>query len=214
VEHPDRIASDYYGQHAAELVAKYRSLPPATINGYWADEVLSRRSPGRACDIGAGSGRDAEWLLGLGWEVCAVEPNRALREAGNDASPAALRWVDDALPGLPRLQASGERFDLLLLAAVWMHLAPDLRTQALRSLASLLTPGGRLVITLRHGSDAAENRERGFHPVDGGELLHLAAPLDLALELRRRVPDAVRADLQWEALVFLAPGSTDPGQAA
>lgn len=36
--------------------------------------------PGLMLDDGAGSGRDAEWFAGKGWEVVAVEPAAALRQ--------------------------------------------------------------------------------------------------------------------------------------
>ena len=38
-----------------------------------------------ACDIGAGSGRDANWLASNGWEVVAVEPSTLRDRAAGDS---------------------------------------------------------------------------------------------------------------------------------
>ena len=61
------------------------------------------------------------------------------------------------------LRALGCRFDLILLGAVWMHVAPSGREPAFRIHSEVLGPSGLLVITLRRSGDAAENAARGFH---------------------------------------------------
>lgn len=55
------------------------------------------------------------------------------------------KWLDDALPGLERVVARGERFDLVLLSAAWLHLDAAEQSVAMPTLASLLAPGGTLV---------------------------------------------------------------------
>ena len=63
-------------------------------------------------------------------------------------------WMNDALPDLRALRALGRRFDLILLSAVWMHVAPRVRERAFRILSELLGPSGLLAITLRLGETA------------------------------------------------------------
>ena len=82
----------------------------------------------------------------------------------------------DALPDLRTLRALGRRFDLILLSAVWMHVAPKGRERAFRILSELLGPSGLLVITLRLGGDAAENAARRFHDTSAEELIGHAKP--------------------------------------
>ncbi len=60
---------------------------------------------------------------------------------------------------------------MILLGAVWMHLAPSGREPAFRIHSELLGPSGLLVITLRRGGDAAENAARGFHDTSAEELI-------------------------------------------
>lgn len=86
--------------------------------------------PGLACDIGAGSGRDAAWLAGKGWDVIAVEPAAELRRLGEEFTSrqqhqaGSVSWLDDHLPELKCLRALDQRFQIILISAVWVHLKP------------------------------------------------------------------------------------------
>jgi SAM-dependent methyltransferase len=65
----------------------------------------------------------------------------------------------------------GLSFDLILLSAVWMHVAPGERARAFRKLVTLLKAGGRLAFSLRLGPPDAE---RSLHPVTLAEIESLA----------------------------------------
>ena len=146
----------YYDQNADALIAKYDALNADEVHRAWARKHL-REEPGFACDIGAGSGRDANWLAEQGWEVVAVEPS-AMRDKAAEESHPRVTWLNDTLPGLKSLRALGRRFDLILLSAVWMHVPPKDRERAFRILSELLNPSGLLVVTLRQGQDEEENQ--------------------------------------------------------
>ncbi len=198
------IRDTFYDTNAARLTETYRSLSPSQINSHWI-ELIQVTTPGFACDIGAGSGRDGNWLAEKGWDVIAVEPSRGMRELAIPKSHPNVTWLDDSLPELSRLRALGHRFDLVLLSAVWMHVPPGQRERAFRILTELLKPGGTLVITLRHGSDEQENRERGFHPVSAAELAVFAQRRAVVMKDPVRQPDQTRAHVEWETVVFTIP---------
>ena len=162
-------APTYYDHNRDTLLATYNALDPTEVHAAWAPAHLPAE-PGFACDIGAGSGRDSNWLAARGWEVVAVEPS-ALRDRAARDSHQRVVWMNDALPDLRALRALGRRFDLILLSAVWMHVAPKGRERAFRILSELLGPSGLLVITLRLGGDAA----RGFHDTSAEELIGYSA---------------------------------------
>ena len=164
--------------------------------------------PGLACDIGAGTGRDASWLASKGWDVVAVEPCRELREPGEILSNSqtfksgGVTWLDDKLPQLKKLRALDQRYQLILISAVWMHLRPDQHARAMRIASELLAPGGIIVISLRHGPD----EEKRFHPVSADELIRDAQNRALIPELiSENVPDSKRESLSWDYLVFRLP---------
>lgn len=196
-------STSYYDLNADALVARYNGVNPADVHADWAPAHL-REEPGFACDIGAGSGRDANWLAARGWEVVAVEPS-ALRNLAKDRTHPRVVWMDDALPDLRVLRSLGRRFDLILLSAVWMHVAPTVRERAFRILSELLNPSGLLVISLRRGGDAAENAAREFHDTSAEELIGFANRRAISLRSHSKQPDLTRPGLHWETLVFAMP---------
>ena len=196
----------WYDRNRDAAFARYDALNSDEVHAGWAPEHLPEE-PGFACDIGAGSGRDANWLASKGWEVVAVEPS-SLREKAAARSHPRVIWLNDALPDLRALRALGRRFDLILLSAVWMHVAPKSRERAFRILSELLGPSGLLVITLRQGTSAAEKAARGFHDISAEEaekLIAYASRRAIALRSRTTRPSLIRPDLEWETLVFAMP---------
>jgi len=192
---------NYYRQHARELAEQYNSLSPDVVHSAW--KHLLPEQPGRAADIGAGSGRDANWLAELGWDVVAVEPEVAFRQDAMANSHPQVRWLDDRLPGLARLREMDTRFKLILVSAVWMHLSPEQREVALGVLSDLLASGGLLVISVRHEPDAGVRELRGFYEVPVDELLAFATRWSLEGVEHRRSPDALgRGAVSWETLCF------------
>lgn len=120
-------------------------------------------------DVGAGSGSDAAWFAAQGHAVFAVEPARGLRDqAVAHHDHPRIQWIDDRLPGLEHIGRTASAWDLIWLSAVWMHIRPADRTRAFRKLANRLRPGGRMIITLRHG-DFDDGRTA--HPVSSDEVM-------------------------------------------
>jgi SAM-dependent methyltransferase len=198
------VDSNQYDAEAQKLAAIYNEVAAEMVHGSWfANDV--KGTPGFACDIGAGSGRDANWLAEKGWDVIAVEPSQGMRELAIPKSHPNVTWLDDSLPELARLRTLGHRFDLVLLSAVWMHVPPGQRERAFRILTELLKPGGTLVITLRHGSDEQENRERGFHLVSSAELAQIAQRRAVVMCDLVTQPDETRAHVRWEIVVCRIP---------
>ena len=155
---------DYYRNHADNLCQQYDQLASADVHRSWLTHLPE--DPGLALDLGAGSGRDADWLAQQGWDVIAAEPCDAMRERAASSYPhPSIQWLNDSLPELKNLRKLGYRFNLILVSAVWMHLPPSDRERAFRIVSEMLAPGGLLVITLRRGPDNGrgffENSSRG-----------------------------------------------------
>ena len=90
----------YYSDNANDLFRFYQSADPSLLHQNWSD--LLPDQPDLACDIGAGSGRDAAWLSSKGWGVIAVEPAEELRKIGETytsrqaAQQGSVTWLDEA----------------------------------------------------------------------------------------------------------------------
>ena len=157
-----------------------------------------------ALDIGAGSCRDAGWLADRGYQVVAVEPAAAMRAEGMSRHGGpAIRWLNDRLPGLSAAHALGLSFDLILLSAVWQHVAPAERPRAFRKLVTLMKPGALLIVSLRDGPAPPD---RPMFEVSLGEIEALARIN--GLEMLRAVPSGDgqgRADISWTHVVMKMP---------
>jgi len=139
-----------YAETADALVEQYESIAFADLHR----DILHLipAAPSRVIDIGAGTGRDAAAFAALGHSVVAVEPTAQLRGHGQRLHRSAkIFWIDDALPDLAKVHERGQRFDLVMLTAVWMHLEAGQRRRAMPRVCGLLRPGGRMALSLRHG---------------------------------------------------------------
>ncbi|MFF5827299.1 class I SAM-dependent methyltransferase [Streptomyces bacillaris] len=194
-----------YGDDAQETARRYEAVPFEVVH----DDFLPwlPTAPSRVLDIGAGSGRDAAALSARGHQVVAVEPTPELREVAQRLhADMAIEWVDDALPSLASLHGP---FDLILLSAVWMHLDEQERTGGMRRLAELVSPGGCVAMSLRHGP--VPNGRRMFEVPAAGTIA-LADRFGLStVHYGEELDVSGRAGVSWSTLVFRAQHHADPG---
>lgn len=197
-------AISVYDRQADAFAERYEAVSSEAMLGQVLP-ALPRPAAGRlAIDIGAGTGRDAAWLARLGYQVVAAEPAAGMRRVAKALhGGVGLRWLDDALPGLERTHALGLSFDLVLLSAVWQHVAPADRPRAFRKISTLMKPGGTLVMTLRNGP-APEGME--MHPTSAAEVEGLARVH--GLEVLRVAPSADqvgRVGVSWQVVALRMP---------
>ncbi|NRB69720.1 MAG: methyltransferase domain-containing protein [Vibrio sp.] len=189
--------SSFYDNNALQLAKQYNALDFESVHQSWS--AYWPKSGDAVLDIGAGSGRDAQWMSEQGCEVIAVEPSDALRQIGQAGTTPQVTWLNDSLPALKSVQSLGMRFDLILISAVWMHLAPSVRERAFRKLSGLLSPNGKLVISLRHGSFTDG---RVGHPVSVAELEQFSKDYALNTILVSDSEDNLnRTDVSWQTVV-------------
>jgi 2-polyprenyl-3-methyl-5-hydroxy-6-metoxy-1,4-benzoquinol methylase len=193
---------DDYSKRADRLAQHYESLSAANIHRTWSH--LLPASGSLILDIGAGSGRDAAWLADQGYAIVAADPAKGLLKKAKALHPdPAIEWVEDRLPALKAVEKLGHRYDLILLSAVWMHVAPQNREPALRKMIGLLKSGGKIVITLRQGPPADG---RTMYPVTGTELYKLAKKLGFAVILDVTTQDQFgRSEITWNTIVLYLP---------
>ncbi|WP_316230670.1 class I SAM-dependent methyltransferase [Bradyrhizobium sp. SZCCHNR1051] len=202
---PQVSGTEGYAAEADGLFVRYESIPSEQVHA--AVLHLLPNTPARVLDIGAGTGRDAAWLAGLGHQVVAVEPTDALRVGAMrlHASPA-ITWIDDSLPELATLAARDEQFDLVMLTAVLMHLDEEQRRRALPNIAARIAPGGMLIMTVRHGPVPPGRR---MFEIAAEAIVEPARQLGLTLQLNRHGESLGAenrvAGVTWTTLAFGKP---------
>ncbi len=192
-----------YADEAEELFKCYESF--SATDAHRMVLHLIPAAPSCICDIGSGTGRDAAWLAAQGHYVVAVEPTDAMRVPAMALHPSPrIEWLNDSLPDLADLLARGEKFDLVMLTAVWMHLDAQQRRRAMPNVASLVRAGGAVIMTLRHGPVPPGRRMfevSAEETIELGQMQNLRAVLNLAVESRQEQNRV--AGITWTKLAFV-----------
>jgi SAM-dependent methyltransferase len=214
-----RLSSKFYNENANELAQQYLSKSFNEVHQSWHQllPTILENPNARILDIGAGSGRDAKFIAKAainkhgdknGTQVTAVEPANLLAELGTRQTAGLnVKWLTDSLPSLSIITKLEVSFDLILLSAVWMHIPKSDRARSIRKLANLLKPGGKLVISLRHGHTDEDREQRKMHTVCADELKQLATDVGLFTQLETQKEDDKlgRDHVSWQTLVLQMP---------
>jgi SAM-dependent methyltransferase len=195
--------TEHYADEAPELLKRYESISFADAQAPVLQ--LIPPAPGRALDIGAGTGRDAAGLVALGYSVLAVEPTEELRRGAALLHPSPMiEWLDDSLPDLVGVRARQEEFDLIMLTAVWMHLDEGQRQRAMPNVSALVRNGGIVIMSLRHGPIPPGRR---MFEVSAEETITLARRSRLFCILNREAEASLRQHgVSWTRLGFQKDG--------
>jgi SAM-dependent methyltransferase len=111
-------------------------------------ELVTPLAPGRALDLGCGTGRNSLWLARQGWMVTGVDASSVGLAVAADAAKAAgveLFLVEADLLTYP---APPLAFELVVIANI--HLSPEHRGDFYRRASHAVAPGGHLFVTGHH----------------------------------------------------------------
>lgn len=102
--------------------------------------------PGRALDLGCGTGTNAIFLAKNGWQVTGVDfARRALRIARSKAKTTGVQ-IDFRYADVSRLNRLSGKFDLVLDIGCFHALTPSAKTRYLANLDQLLSVEGVFMI--------------------------------------------------------------------
>jgi SAM-dependent methyltransferase len=156
-------------------------------------DALEDLEPGRALDLGCGSGRHAVWLAERGWQVTAVDFSpEALRQARQRAAHVGVEvdWIE---ADLVAFEPDANAFDLVLLA--YLHVAADERRAILAKAEAAVADCGTLLIV---GHDLT-NIGTGAPGPTSPEVLYTPADIvpelpELAIERTEQVTRPTKLD--------------------
>lgn len=137
-----------YSQTASMWNERYAAHPWSSEPDANLVELVEPLAPGRALDLGCGTGRNAVWLARQGWRVTGVDASsvglaQAQSRAQEGATSLTLVEAD-----LLTYQPPALSFDLVVVANI--HVAPEQRADFFARAASALAPGGRLFVIGHH----------------------------------------------------------------
>jgi len=200
--------ANFYDAHAQQLAEQYLSKSFEEVHAAWSEFLppILNKANARILDLGAGAGRDSKYLAEQGQEsdisIVAVEPAKLLAEIGQQQTQGLnVKWVEDSLPALDVISRQEVSFDLILLSAVWMHISSHDRARSIDNLSDLLKPGGKLVISLRHGPSGDQ---REMFAVCADQLVQLGKAMGLPPVLVTEKGSDImgRAAIHWQTVVF------------
>lgn len=138
---------------ALSQLAQLTSIGPSLQDPV--SRVLGWMRPGRILDVGCGAGEALDRCADLGWETWGVEPSQA---AARTAERNGHRlWVGS----LEECDVPDNSVDVVRMIHVLEHVSSP--TQALRSIARILRPGGRLIVEVPHITQIGAGLFRDFN---------------------------------------------------
>lgn len=188
-------AIEFYDKHAATLADGYESI--AFEKAYPFLEAVFQGTPISVLDIGSGTGRDAAWIDAKGHSVTAVEPSMAMRKIAISLHPSKnITWVDDELPHLAGQNLAARTFDVVLANAVWMHVHPTDRDNAMQRIFYLTNVGGSAFVSLRLGP---QDSERGMYEISSSKFVTLAEKTGFTVVPKGDFADLLgRSEVSWK----------------
>ena len=205
------MPESFYNKNAGHLAKLYLSKSFEQVHQPWLEYLtpILNKPDARILDLGAGAGRDSKYMVQQGASnnisVTAIEPASMLAELGKQHTQGLnVHWLQDSLPDLITVTQQEVSFDLILLSAVWMHIPDSQRSRSLRKLANLLKPGGKLVISLRHGPSGDQ---RNMFDVCSDQLLQMSKEFGLSpLLVTEKNADIIgRESVTWQTVVLQLP---------
>lgn len=159
---------DHYRKHG-------RQGPSREPGGVLVAEI-GGEAPGRALEVGCGSGTDAIWLAAQGWQVTAVDVSQAALERAATAADGAGVTVDWVCADMTTVPPAVGEYDLVSVQYPALRRSPD--DEVIRSLLDAVAPDGTILV-VGHGPESHEYaRAHGFEPADYIEPADVAARLD------------------------------------
>jgi len=156
-------------------------------------EELTGTPPGRALDIGAGEGRNAIWLAGLGWQVTAVDFSAVAVDRARRLAERQGVTVDCVVADLRDYQPASAVFDAVVVA--YLHLPPADLNMVLSRAARALAPGGLILVV---GHDVTNIDQGTGGPQDPGILYSPPGIVAALAGLNVRRADRVRRPVATE----------------
>jgi len=145
----DRLADEYARRIYDEL--QHKPMDRQLLNRF----AESVRDVGVACDLGCGPGHIARYLHDYGIQVCGVDLSLGMIEQARQLNPGIEFSQDD----MRALTIADNTWAGIAAFYSIVNLPPGDVVQALREMARVLRPGGRVLLSFHIGEDTSHVEE-------------------------------------------------------
>ena len=167
---PDQKTLNDYSQNAQKYIADYESEAKAPQFLYNLAHVHFKKG-GLTYDIGAGTGRDAAYLLESGFDCKAVEPIAEFLNHIKLKYPK-IRSVQDQLPALSKIESQSA--DNIFCCTMLQHLPSQELLSSIHRLVEILKDEGVIVLSWRSSQNNSEREgDRLFSEFTGQQIRDL-----------------------------------------
>ena len=144
-------------------------------------------------DIGCGSGRDIEFYLKRGFKVTGVDPAESFLKICKTKYPK-LKFFNSAIQNL---QIPINNFDVISVAAVWMHLKRFEYYSAVKSIKIYLKKRGVLILSY------STNKRDGFDYINYRFLKWLFVKNGFVLKKQKITNDSLNRNIKWITQIYV-----------
>jgi SAM-dependent methyltransferase len=200
----DHVTIQFYDDHAASIGTRYESADVTALH-----RLLLRYLPedGRVLEIGCGSGRDAAFLAGKGFDVTATDASSTMIAAAREAHPELDgRLLYAVFPFAEPPTQMEPPYDAAVALATLMHIPEHDLFECASQLRDLLAPGATLLISVSTGRDDVEDNRtpdgRLFIERPPDEIQLLFERVGFRQIAQHQNEDAFGRGVQWHTLVM------------
>lgn len=190
-----------YEQSAAARCVQYRLILATELlqfaRGFFHPGALT-------ADIGCGSGRDVAWLVNQGFPTVGYDASAAMLAEAQKAYPT-IDVRNDSLPALATIEDA--TYSNILCLATLMHLPASTIPAAISSIARVLQPGGRLLLSVRSSRTATIREADGrLYTLLTAEMLQeYLGSAGLGVSHVRNEADHYRSGVSWLTVLAEKP---------
>jgi len=187
----------YYNKNYKELLIQYDNANMKQLNKIL-DKLISHNS--FVLDIGFGSGRDLNYIKNITKNIYGLDGSI---EFVNNLKQYAFYKNRIALSNLPNINIQPfdiNKFDIVILIAVLMHLTKDEIVQTIKNLKNILTKNGKVIIS--YSTQSRDNDQRNFFKITKNEMTTLFINENFKEVESISNNDSIGRDIEWVTQIY------------
>lgn len=190
---------DYYANNATHLIQRYDNADMSKLHKTFLKHIPKS---GKVLDIGFGSGRDLSFLYESSYDIWGIDPTEEfVLNAQDRFKEYSEHFFQDSIPVSINLEKLNNRFDAVILIAMWMHLEHIKYEEVVKDIVKFSKENSVIIISYSQGNRVDD--ERCFEDIDFEYMTKLFKKYSYDLiEVISTADSFDRSTLSWKTVVF------------